>query len=159
MHERVAASGEPFQSFFMADDLKRDVAALGFSSVEDFDAAALNPRYFADRNDDLRLRGSGHLMRYAKGIRPGVHVRQGQLVAYVGSTGMSTGEHLPYEIRMKGDRVNPVSARVPQGTVLAGADLKAFMAQRARIDRKVHGDDADDTASEVASADEVALRR
>jgi len=63
MAARVAASGEPFRSFFMADDLKRDVAALGFSRVEDFDAAALNPRYFADRGDDLRLRGAGHLMR------------------------------------------------------------------------------------------------
>jgi len=63
MAARVAASGEPFRSFFMADDLKREVTALGFSKVEDFDAAALNPRYFADRADDLRLRGAGHLTR------------------------------------------------------------------------------------------------
>lgn len=63
MAARVAASGEPFRSFFMADDLKREVAALGFSKVDDFDAAALNPRYFADRGDDFRLRGGGHLMR------------------------------------------------------------------------------------------------
>jgi methyltransferase (TIGR00027 family) len=63
MAARVAASGEPFRSFFMADALKRDVAGLGFSSVEDFDAAVLNPRYFADRNDGLKLRGAGHLMR------------------------------------------------------------------------------------------------
>lgn len=63
MAARVAASGEPFRSFFMADDLKRQVEALGFSRVDDFDAAALNPRYFADRGDKLRLRGAGHLMR------------------------------------------------------------------------------------------------
>lgn len=63
MAARVAASGEPFRSLFMADDLKRDVAALGFSRVDDFDAAVLNPRYFAGRSDDLRLRGAGHLMR------------------------------------------------------------------------------------------------
>lgn len=63
MAERVAASGEPFRSFFKPDDLKRDVAALGFSHVEDFDASTLNSRYFSGRTDDLRLRGSGHLMR------------------------------------------------------------------------------------------------
>lgn len=63
MAERVAASGEPFRSFFMAAALKRDVAVLGFSTVEDFDAATLNERYFSKRGDDLRLRGSGHLMR------------------------------------------------------------------------------------------------
>ena len=63
MAERVAASGEPFRSFFKAEDLKRDMAALGFSIVEDFDAATLNTRYFSGREDDLRLRGGGHLMR------------------------------------------------------------------------------------------------
>jgi methyltransferase (TIGR00027 family) len=60
--ERVAAAGEPFRSYFMADDLVRDVSALGFAHVEDFDAAKLNPRYFAGRADDLKLRGSGHLL-------------------------------------------------------------------------------------------------
>ncbi|HEY2034378.1 MAG TPA: SAM-dependent methyltransferase [Rhizomicrobium sp.] len=63
MAERVAASGEPFRSFFKAEDLARDVAAIGFSTVEDFDAGTLNARYFAGRDDDLRLRGAGHLMR------------------------------------------------------------------------------------------------
>lgn len=62
MAARVAASGEPFRSFFRPDELQREVTALGFSLVEDFDAAALNSRYFAGRTDDLRIRG-GHLMR------------------------------------------------------------------------------------------------
>jgi methyltransferase (TIGR00027 family) len=63
MAERVAASGEPFLSFFEPENLKRDVEALGFSAVEDFSKDALNARYFADRGDALKLRGSGHLMR------------------------------------------------------------------------------------------------
>ncbi|MDB5445960.1 MAG: peptidase family, partial [Phenylobacterium sp.] len=70
--------------------------------------------------------GYGHISRYAKGIRPGVHVKQGQLVAYVGATGLATGPHLHYEIWRNGQRVNPLSAKVPQGTVLAGRDLKRF---------------------------------
>lgn len=79
--------------------------------------------------------GYAHLSRYAKGVRPGTRVRQGQVVAYVGSTGMSTGPHLHYEVWLKGRRVNPVGAKVPQGTVLAGADLARFRAQKARIER------------------------
>jgi methyltransferase (TIGR00027 family) len=60
--ERVAAAGEPLRSFFMPDDIVRDVCALGFSEVEDFDADKLNPRYFAGRADNLKLRGLGHVL-------------------------------------------------------------------------------------------------
>ena len=76
---------------------------------------------------------------------------------------MSTGAHLHYEIWRRGARVNPVSAKVPQGTVLAGAELGAFRAQKSRIDRMVHGDDTDEAVTEVASATDdpkyVKLRR
>ncbi|RAK63608.1 M23 family metallopeptidase [Phenylobacterium kunshanense] len=78
--------------------------------------------------------GYAHISRFAKGIRPGVKVRQGQVVAYVGSTGMSTGPHLHYEVWQRGQRVNPVGAKVPQGTVLAGAELARFKAGKARIE-------------------------
>jgi methyltransferase (TIGR00027 family) len=62
MADRVAASGEPFRSFFEVDALLRDVKALGFSLVEDLDAAVLNARYFQGRSDGLALRGRGHLL-------------------------------------------------------------------------------------------------
>jgi murein DD-endopeptidase MepM/ murein hydrolase activator NlpD len=136
------------------------------------DGVVVEARRWGGYGNWLRIRhsdgwetGYAHLSRYAKGLRPGQRVRQGQLVAYVGTTGMSTGAHLHYEIWRRGARVNPVSAKVPQGTVLAGAELGAFRAQKARIDRMVHGDDpaADDGVSEVASADvdpkAVQLRR
>jgi murein DD-endopeptidase MepM/ murein hydrolase activator NlpD len=79
--------------------------------------------------------GYAHLSRYAKGLRPGMKVRQGQVVAYVGSTGMSTGPHLHYEVWQRGRRVNPVGAKVPQGTVLAGAELARFRAEKSRLER------------------------
>lgn len=79
--------------------------------------------------------GYAHLSRYAKGLRPGMKVRQGQVVAYVGSTGMSTGPHLHYEVWQRGRRVNPVGAKVPQGTVLAGAELTRFRAEKGRLER------------------------
>ena len=78
--------------------------------------------------------GYGHISRFAAGIRPGVRVRQGEVVAYVGATGLATGPHLHYEIWERGQRVNPLSARVPQGVVLAGRDLKRFKAEKAHID-------------------------
>lgn len=84
--------------------------------------------------------GYAHVSRYAKGVRPGMRVRQGQVVAYVGSTGMSTGPHLHYEVWLNGKRVNPVGAKVPQGTVLAGAELARFKANKARIDRLLAGE-------------------
>jgi murein DD-endopeptidase MepM/ murein hydrolase activator NlpD len=79
--------------------------------------------------------GYAHLSRYAKGLRPGMKVRQGQVVAYVGSTGMSTGPHLHYEVWQRGHRVNPVGAKVPQGTVLAGAELARFRSEKGRLER------------------------
>jgi murein DD-endopeptidase MepM/ murein hydrolase activator NlpD len=78
--------------------------------------------------------GYGHISRYAKGVHAGVHVKQGQVVAYVGATGLATGPHLHYEVWKNGARVNPLSAKVPQGTVLGGRELAAFKAQKARVD-------------------------
>ncbi len=79
--------------------------------------------------------GYAHISRFAKGIKPGMKVRQGQVVAYVGSTGLSTGPHLHYEVWQGGKRVNPVGAKVPQGTILAGGELARFKASKARIER------------------------
>jgi murein DD-endopeptidase MepM/ murein hydrolase activator NlpD len=57
------------------------------------------------------------------------------VVAYVGSTGASTGPHLHYEVWQNGQRVNPIGAKVPQGTVLGGSELAAFKSQKSHIDR------------------------
>lgn len=92
--------------------------------------------------------GYAHLSRYAKGLRPGMKVRQGQVVAYVGTTGLSTGPHLHYEVWQRGRRVNPVGAKVPQGTVLAGAELRRFQAQKGRVERLL----AEGPAAKVALA-------
>ena len=63
MAERVAAIGEPFKSLIEPADLVRDLDTLGFKHIEDFDAEALNARYFQNRADGLKLAGRGHLMR------------------------------------------------------------------------------------------------
>lgn len=99
--------------------------------------------------------GYGHISRYAKGVRKGVRVRQGQVIAYVGSTGLATGPHLHYEIFQRNKRVNPLSAKVPQGTVLAGRELKAFKAEKAHIDGLLAAAEAPRT---LAQAETKALR-
>jgi methyltransferase (TIGR00027 family) len=63
MAARVAASGEPFKSFYESEPLSRDLKALGFSLIEDWNTDALNQRYFKDRADGRILRGRAHLMR------------------------------------------------------------------------------------------------
>lgn len=75
-----------------------------------------------------------HQSRFAKGIAPGVRVRQGQVIGYVGSTGLSTGPHLHYEIRVNKKAVNPLRIRLPRGRVLEGELLATFESERSRID-------------------------
>jgi murein DD-endopeptidase MepM/ murein hydrolase activator NlpD len=74
-----------------------------------------------------------HMSRFAAGIREGVHVNQGQVIGYVGTTGRSTGPHLHYEIRMNDRPVNPNGIRATGGRQLAGKDLAAFRAQREKV--------------------------
>ena len=77
--------------------------------------------------------GYGHMNGFASGIRPGVSVRQGQVIGYVGTTGRSTGPHLHYEVSIRGKKVNPLGIKVPTGTQLAGKDLKSYKGARAKI--------------------------
>lgn len=76
-----------------------------------------------------------HMSRFARGMRPGVQVRQGQVIGYVGTTGRSTGPHLHYEVLRRGQQINPVNLRVANGRNLTGRALELFQIERQRIDR------------------------
>ena len=75
-----------------------------------------------------------HMSRYAKGLRRGSHVKQGQVIGYVGTTGRSTGPHLHYEVYINNKPVNAMSLKLPTGRKLAGEQLDAFKAEMARIE-------------------------
>ena len=67
-----------------------------------------------------------HQSRIANGVKPGVRVRQGQVIGYVGTTGLSTGAHLHYELMVNNRKVDPMRVRLPVGKVLKGKELEAF---------------------------------
>jgi murein DD-endopeptidase MepM/ murein hydrolase activator NlpD len=76
----------------------------------------------------------GHMSAFARGMEQGKKVRQGQVIGYVGSTGLSTGAHLHYEILINGRFVDPMKIRLPRGRVLEGALLAGFDQERGRLD-------------------------
>ena len=130
------------------------------------DGVVVEARRWGGYGNWLRIRhangwetGYAHLSRYA--VKAGQRVSQGQVVAFVGSTGRSTGPHLHYEVWQRGARVNPAGARVPQGTILAGLELARFRAEKARVDRalaEAAGEDPDALPMDTPSIREAALR-
>ncbi|MGH6911217.1 MAG: M23 family metallopeptidase, partial [Phenylobacterium sp.] len=141
-------------------------AGTGTPIVAAGDGVVLEARRWGGYGNWLRIRhnggwdtGYGHISRYAKGIRPGMHVRQGQVVAYVGATGLATGPHLHYEVWKNGQRQNPIGAKIPQGTVLAGVELAEFKAQKAHVDGLLSGAKPRQVASVEQNLTKASLQR
>jgi murein DD-endopeptidase MepM/ murein hydrolase activator NlpD len=76
----------------------------------------------------------GHMSAFAKGMEPGKRVRQGQVIGFVGSTGMSTGAHVHYEILVNGRFVDPMRIKLPRGRSLEGQLMSSFEKERDRLD-------------------------
>lgn len=91
-----------------------------------------------------------HQSAFAKNIKVGMRIRQGQVIGYLGQTGLATGPHLHYELIVNGTKVDPMRVRLPVGKVLKGDDLVAFKRERERIDDLLKQEDTDQL--KVASA-------
>jgi murein DD-endopeptidase MepM/ murein hydrolase activator NlpD len=91
-------------------------------------------KYVRIRHNNGYETAYGHMSAYAKGLEPGKRVRQGQVIGFVGSTGMSTGPHVHYEILVNGRFVDPMRIKLPRGRSLEGPLMAGFEKERDRLD-------------------------
>lgn len=102
------------------------VRAVGDGKVEMAAWHGGNGRYVQIRHDDVFESGYGHLSRIASGVRPGATVRKGDVIGYVGSTGLATGSHLHFVMYKNDKYIDPLSAVAPRSRSLTGASATRF---------------------------------
>lgn len=102
------------------------IYAAGDGTVEIAGRKGAYGNYVRLKHNNTMKTAYAHMHKIAKGIKPGLKVKQGQVIGYVGSTGRSTGPHLHYEVIVNNKQVNPNSVNLPMGQQLAGRDLKRF---------------------------------
>lgn len=111
------------------------IVASGNGVVERAGWSSGYGRYTVIRHANGYKTAYAHQSSIAKDVTAGARVRQGQVIGYVGSTGLSTGPHLHYEVVVNGRYVDPMRIRVPRGRTLQGRMLAAFEREKMRIDR------------------------
>lgn len=82
--------------------------------------------YIRIRHNDSYKTAYAHLSKYARGIKKGQRVKQGQVIGYSGATGRVTAAHLHYEVLRNGKQTNPLTLKLPTGKTLKGDDLERF---------------------------------
>jgi murein DD-endopeptidase MepM/ murein hydrolase activator NlpD len=93
--------------------------------------------YVSIKHNTTYITAYGHMSKYGKNIKKGVRVNQGQIIGYVGSTGMSTGPHLHYEVLKNGKRINSQKLKLPTGKTLNNEARNRFEVDRIKIDVKL----------------------
>jgi murein DD-endopeptidase MepM/ murein hydrolase activator NlpD len=110
------------------------IYASGNGTIEKMGWEGGYGRYIRMRHANGYETAYGHMSAFAKGVDVGKNVRQGQIIGFVGSTGLSTGPHLHYEIIINTRFVDPMKVKLPRGRVLDGSALAGFDKERVRLD-------------------------
>ncbi|MGH6777712.1 MAG: M23 family metallopeptidase [Bradyrhizobium sp.] len=95
--------------------------------------------YIRIKHNDGYETGYAHMSAFAKGMKVGTRVRQGEMIGFVGSTGWSTGAHCHFEILINGRFVNPLTVKLPHGRSLEGSILSRFDKERDRLNALMRG--------------------
>lgn len=110
------------------------VLAAGSGVIEEVGRKGQYGNYVRIRHANGYQTAYGHMLRFAEGAHKGVKVRQGQVIGYVGSTGLSSGPHVHFEVLVNGRFVDPMSIQVPRERKLTGRELAEFQKERSRLD-------------------------
>lgn len=110
------------------------VMAAGDGVIEMAGRNGAYGKYIRIRHNSTYKTAYAHLNGYARGIRAGKRVEQGQIIGFVGSSGRSTGPHLHYEVLTDGRQVNPRNIKLPTGRILENKALAAFVTRRLEVD-------------------------
>jgi murein DD-endopeptidase MepM/ murein hydrolase activator NlpD len=114
------------------------IFAAGNGSIEMAGRHGGNGNYIRIRHGNGYKTAYSHMSRFAPGMKAGAKIRQGDLIGYVGSTGMSTGPHLHYEVLINSRFTNPLKLHVPRSRQLNGRLLAEFRKEMTRIDELMH---------------------
>jgi murein DD-endopeptidase MepM/ murein hydrolase activator NlpD len=118
-----------------ADDVGTPIFAAGNGTITYADWRGGYGRHIEIQHLNGYVTTYSHMSGFARGIEEGVKIRQGQVIGYIGTTGLSTGPHLHYEVKINGTFVDPMRIKLPRGRELDGKMLAAFERERVRIDR------------------------
>ncbi len=129
------------------------ILAAGDGTIEMAERHGGYGNYIRIRHANGFATAYGHMTRFAPGSTPGAQVKQGQVIGFVGSTGMSTGPHLHFEVMVNNKFVNPMTIAVPRGLQLEGRNLAAFQKERRRIEALMQLDPVTSRVAQVTQLD------
>jgi len=130
------------------------IYAAGNGTIVDIGLRNGYGNYIRVKHNDTYSTAYAHISRFASGMHKGDHVKQGEVIAYVGATGEATGPHLHYEVLINNQQVNPATVKVAGGDKLTGKDLTAFKAQMNKIDADMAKQQRNAFIAETPAADD-----
>ena len=110
------------------------IFAAGNGEIDEIGLKGGYGKYVRIRHANGYQTAYGHMTAFARGLDVGTRVRQGQIIGFVGSTGLSTGSHVHFEILINDRFVNPMTVKLPRGRVLDGVALALFEKNREQLD-------------------------